>query len=131
MAVSVLYLGSAESNTHVVEDNKGLRPATIVVANGVKDTTASEGRDELLNEQDQENARDSRQIKVVDQEERLELERFAVTHDLAATKDDGIVDDNEDGSRLEGRHRRLERHELELLSRVSDDGLPGLAEYRP
>lgn len=102
-----------------------------MVANGVENTTTDNGRDELLKEEHKESTRDEGEVEVVDKEERLELEGLAVAHQLATTKDDGIVDDDEDGCRLEGRHGRLERNELEFIDGVADDSGPCLVEDRP
>lgn len=120
-----------EEITHVVEDNERLRPAAIVVADGMEDTLTVDGRNKLLNEENEKNTADGREVEVVDQEQRLELEGLAVAHHLAPTEDDGIVDDDEDGSRLESRHGSLEGDELELAGGIADNGGPGLVEDGP
>lgn len=74
-----------------------LGPASIVVADRVEDTMANDGGEKLLNEQSQKDGADGGQDEVVDEEQSLEFEGFAVAHQLAATEDDGVVDDNEDG----------------------------------
>lgn len=102
-----------------------------MVADGVEDAAANNGRDELLNEEGQEDAANGSQVEVVDEEEGLELEGLAGAHVLASTKDDGVVDDDEDGGRLEGRHGGLKRHKLEVVGRVADDGSPCLVEDGP
>lgn len=117
--------------TYVVEHNERLSPATAVVANGVEDTATNNGGHELLNEENQEDERDGREVEVVDQEESLKLEGLTVAHELAATENDGVVDDNEDGCRLEGGHGCLERDKLELLSGIANNHLPALAEDGP
>lgn len=117
--------------THIVQDNQRLGPATIDVADGMEDTAANNRGNQLLNEESQKYAADGGEVEVVDEEERLELEWLAVAHGLATTKDDGVVDDDEDGRRLERRHGRLEGHKLEVIGRVADDGLEGLAEDGP
>ena len=83
--------------TYVIEDNERLSPATIHVADCVEDAAANNGGEELLNEESEETGADHGQEKVVDQEEALELEGLAVAHNLAATEDDNVVDDDEDG----------------------------------
>lgn len=108
-----------------------LGPASIVVANGVEDAVADNGWEKLLNVQGQQDGADGGQDEVVNQEQGLELEGLAVAHQLATTKDDRVVDDDEDRSRLEGRHGRLERHKLELLGWVADTSGPCLVEDRP
>lgn len=117
--------------TYIVQDNHGLSPSTIVVADGMEDTIVVKLGNQLLNEEDQEDAADGGQVEVVDEEERLELEGLPVAHQLAATKDDDVVDDDEDGGRLERRHWGLKGNELEFLGRESNNGLPGLAENGP
>lgn len=102
-----------------------------MVANGVENTTTDNGRDELLQEEHKKSTRDESEVEVVDEEERLELEGLTVAHQLATTEDDGIVDDDENGSRLEGRHGRLERNELEFIDGVADDSSPCLVEDGP
>jgi len=92
--------------------------------------TRNDGQ-KLLNEESQENGADGSQVEVVDQEQRLQLERLAVAHQLATAKDDGVVNDNEDARLLNRRHGRLAGHEAEDLRGVSDDGLEGLAEDWP
>lgn len=82
--------------THVVQNDHGLRPTTIAVTNGVEDTIVVELRNKLLNEENQKDAADGGQVEIVDEEERLELERLAIAHQLATTKDDHVVDDDED-----------------------------------
>lgn len=122
---------SSPLRTHVVQNDQRLSPTTIVVTDGVEDTIVVDLGNELLNEENQKDAADGGQVEVVNEEERLELERLTVAHQLATTENDHVVDDNESGGRLEGRHGRLERNELKLLGRISDDCLPGLAEDGP
>lgn len=119
------------SSTYVVENNERLGPAAIVLANGVEDATTNNGRDELLEEEQQKRQADGGEVEVVNQEQRLELEGLTVAHKLPTAKDDGVVDGDEDGGRLERRHGSLERHELEVGDRVAHDGRPGLVEDRP
>lgn len=102
-----------------------------MVADGVEDTVTDNGGQKLLNVQSQEDGTDGGQDEVVDEEQALELEGLAVAHQLATTEDDAVVDDDEDGSRLEGRHGRLERDELELFGRVAHAGGPCLVENGP
>lgn len=90
-----------ERKTHIVQNDHGLSPATIAVTDGVEDTIVVELRNELLNKENQKDAADHGQVEVVDQEERLELERLTVAHQFATTKDDDVVDDNEDRGRLQ------------------------------
>jgi hypothetical protein len=117
--------------THVVENNQRLSPATIVVADGKEDTLADNSGQKLLNEESQEEAADGGQVEVVDEEERLELEGLAVAHQLSAAKDNEVVDDDEDGRRLQGGHGSLKRHELEVIGRVANDGREQLVKDGP
>lgn len=102
-----------------------------MIADGVEDAAANNRGNKLLDEEDQEDTADGGQVEVVDEEQSLELEGLAVAHESATTKDDGIVDDDEDGGRLEGRHGRLKGNKLELGGRVTDDGRPSLVEDGP
>lgn len=117
--------------TYVVENDHGLSPATVVVADGEEDTLADNSGQDLLNEESQETGADGGQVEVVDEEESLELEGLAVAHQLSTAKDDEVVDDNEDGSRLERRHGSLERHKLEVIGREASDGREELIKERP
>lgn len=117
--------------TYVVQHDHGLSPTAIVVADGMKDTVAVKLGNQLLNKEDQEDTTDGGKVEVVDEEQRLELEGLSRAHQLAPTKDDDIVDDDEDGGGFESRHGSLEGHKLELLSRVSYNGLPSFAENGP
>lgn len=52
----------------VVEDNQGLGPAAIDIADGEEDALADDGGQELLNEESQEDAADGGEVEVVDKE---------------------------------------------------------------
>lgn len=97
----------------------------------MEDTTTDDGGDKLLKEEDQEGTADESEVEVVDEEKGLELERFAVAHHLATTKDDGIVDNNEDGCRLQSRHGSLKGDKLEVIGRVADNSSPSLVKDGP
>lgn len=97
----------------------------------MEDAAADDGGQELLDEEDEEDAADGGEVEVVDEEEALELVGLAVAHPLAATEDDGIVDDDEDGGLLEGGHGGLALNESELAGRVAGDSCPGLVEDGP
>jgi hypothetical protein len=115
----------------VVQNDKGLGPAALSMADGVEDAATNNSGQKLLNEESQESTTDQSQVEVVDQEETLELERLAVAHPLATTKDDAVVNDNEDRCRLEGGHGSLERHKLEVIGGVADNGSESLVEDGP
>ena len=116
---------------HIVENHQWLSPTTFSVADSIEDTATNNCRDELLKEQDQQKTTDSCEVEVVDQEESPELERFAIAHQLATTKDDGIVDDDEDARLLQCRHRCLAGDESEILGRIAREQLEALAEVGP
>lgn len=97
----------------------------------MEDAASDDGRDQLLNKEKQKNAADGSEVEVVNEEQRLELEGLTAAHQLATSENDGVVDDDEDGRRLERRHGRLERNELEVIGRVADDGSPSLVEDGP
>lgn len=88
--------------TYVVQNDQGLGPTALLVAHGEKEATPRNGGDKLLNEKSQESAADKGQVEVVDQEERPQLEGLAVAHQLPATKDYNVVNDDEDTRLLEG-----------------------------
>lgn len=85
----------------------------------------------LLNKQNQEKTADQRQVEVVDLEEEVELEGLTTAHELSATKDDDVVDDEHSGSLLEGSHGGLARDEAEVLGLVALDRGEGLFEDGP
>lgn len=115
----------------IVEHNKGLRPTTIVIADGIKDALAHNSRQNLLDEKSQKDGGDGGQDEVVDKEQGLQLESLPLAHPLAATKNDNVVADDEDTRLLERGHGRDAGLKLELASRIADDGLPGLVEDGP
>lgn len=123
--------GQKQRSTHVVEDNHGLSPAAISIADGKEETLANNSGKHLLDEESEEDAGNGGQVKVVDQEERPKLEGLAAAHVLSATKDDGIVDDDEDARFLQGRHGSLTGLEAEVIGRVANNLLKGLVEDGP
>lgn len=64
-------------------------------------------------------------------EQRVELERSAVLHELATTEDDEIVGDEHDSSRLDGRERGHTSDELEFARGITHHILEGLVEDGP
>ena len=102
--LSQLSVGSACQfllDTYVVQDHKGLSPATLGIADSMEDAATDNGGKKLLNEESQESTADQSQVEVVDEEETLELEGLTVAHPFATTEDDGIIDNDKDRSRLE------------------------------
>lgn len=117
--------------THVVKNNERLGPPAVIVADGVKNAMAHNGRQNLLNKESQQDSGYSGQDEVVDEEERLKLEFVSFAHPLATTENDNVVADNEDARLFEGGHGRDAGLKLELAGRISNDSLPGLAKDRP
>lgn len=125
------FLAISDVCTYVVQNNQLVRPATVVVADGVEKTVTGDGGDELLSEERQEYAADGSKVKVVDLEQEVELEGLTPAHQLATAKDDNVVCDEEGRAALEGRERSLALHEAEILGLVASDGLECLLEDRP
>lgn len=90
-----------------------------------------DGWQQLFDEQGQQGSADGGQVEVVDHEQRIELERAALLHDLTAAEDDDVVGDKHGRGLLEGGHRGDALLELELAGGVSHDDLEGLVEDGP
>lgn len=133
MLVSILQSCRSffKCKTHIVKQNKLVRPATIEVANSVENAIPDQSRQELLNEERQKTTRDDGQVQVVDFERAVQLEGSAVPHDLAATQNDDVVRDERDDGLLVCGHDRLAGDEVELLARVAEHLLPGGGEDGP
>lgn len=67
-------LGSKACGTYVVQNNKRLGPASIVIADGEENALADDGGQNLLNKESQKDGRDRRENKVVDDSQLLKLE---------------------------------------------------------
>lgn len=102
-----------------------------MVADGVEDTVADNGGQELLNKQSQEDGADGGQEEVVDHEQSVQLEGGEVLHDLTATEDNDVVGDQHRRGLLEGGHGGDALDEVELAGRVAHDLLIGLVEDGP
>lgn len=120
-----------KKETYIIQHDKRLCPSAIGIANGIKKPTPSNCGQQLLDKQRQKRRADSSQDKVVYQKERLELERLPVPHQLAATKDDEIVDGDKDGRVPQRGHWRLANDKVKLLGRIASHIFKGLAEERP
>lgn len=120
-----------ELSTHVVKNDELVGPAALVVADGVEDTAADNGGKELLDKEDQKDAADGGQVKVVDLEEQAELEWLATTHELSTAEDDNVVGDQHGGRGAEGRHGRLACDKFEVLGFVALYALKDLFEDGP
>lgn len=127
----MIHKAPGHGSAYVVEDNQGLGPAAVGVADGVEDAAADDDGQKLLNEESQEDAADGGEVEVVDEEQRLELVGLPVAHPLTAAQDDGVVDDDEDGGLLDGRHGSLALDEAEVAGGIANDGRPGLIEDGP
>lgn len=84
-------LAVISDNTYVVEDDKLVGPSTLVRADGVENAIVVDLRDELLQEEKQQSSGDGGKVKVVDHEWAVQLEGWAVAHELAASKDNNVV----------------------------------------
>lgn len=115
----------------VVENDQGLGPAACSVADGIEDTFTDNGGEKLLNEECQKDTADDCQVKVVDQEESPQLERFPLAHQLSPAEDDGIVDDDEDACLLERGHWSDAWLESKVVGGIAHYILEGLVEVRP
>ena len=123
--------GEVCNATHIIENKQLLGPTTIGVADGIKKTVPDKRGDELFDEEGQEDTANYSQDEVVDEEERLELERLSVTHHLATTKNGSIVQDNEYRRLLKGRKWRLARHKAKVIGRVSHQNIESLIKVGP
>lgn len=108
-----------------------MSPTAIVVADGVEDALAHDGRQNLLDEKGQQDGGDGGQDEVVDEKERFKLESVSFAHPLATPENDDVVADDKNTRLLEGGHGRDAGLKLEFAGRVADDGLPGLVEDGP
>ena len=95
-----------------------------MVANGMEDASSDNCRQQLLNEEGQQYAGDGSEVEVVDQEKGLELEGFAVAHELAATENNDIVQDDENACLLKSGHWRLPGDEAELADGITGEKSP-------
>ena len=111
------------SASYIVQNDQFVSPATTVVADGIEDSIAHDSRDQLLEEEQEQGARDDGQVKVVDLEGAIELKSRATTHDLTAAKDDDAVQDQGDCHDGMSGHWCAPGHEAELLGLVAHDGL--------
>ena len=111
-----------EVRTHVVENNQLVGPTTLVGADGVENTVSDKFWQKLLNEEEQKDTADDGQVKVVDLEEKAELEGLATAHEFSAAEDDDVVGDEHGDGLLEGSHWRLARNEAEVAGVVAFEG---------
>ena len=118
-------------NTYVVEDNQLVRPAALVVADGKEKTLPDNRGDDLLGEKKQQCTANGGEVKVVQLEEKAELEGLAIAHKLPAAKNYNVVYKERDNTSLEGRERCDALLEAEVLGLVARNGLKDLFENGP
>ena len=82
--------------TYIVQDNEGLRPATVMVADGIKNVFSNYSREELLDKKREQDCADYCEQEVVYQKQRLQLEGLSVSHQFSATENDCIVNGHKD-----------------------------------
>lgn len=117
--------------TYVVQDNERLGPASIMIADSEEDALADDGRQDLLNEESQEDGRDRREDKVVDDSQLLKLESVLCAHDLAASQNKDVVEYDKDARLLQGGHGSNASLEAEFAGWVAGEELKDLVEDWP
>lgn len=130
-AHEVSWARDTRRRTYVVQNDKRLGPASVVIANREENTLADDGRQDLLNEKGQEDGRDRGEDEVVDNGELLKLESVLVAHNFATSQNEDIVDDNKNSRLLQGGHGRDARLKAELAGRVAGKNLEDLVEDGP
>lgn len=102
-----------------------------MVTDGVEQAFSDNRRQKLLNEEGQQKTGDGGEVEVVNQEECLELEGLAVAHELAATENNDVVQDDENARLLKSGHGRLPGDEAELADWVAGEKGPDFVKDRP
>jgi len=115
----------------VVEDNQFVGPSTFASAYGVKKAMVVEGRHQLFNKQRQQNCADTREVKVVDHERKVQLESWAVPHNFPSSKYYHVVCNNRQSALLHCRHGGYSWLEVEVLRVIALHGREGFVEDRP
>lgn len=111
------------AESYIVQNDKLIRPSAIVVANSKEKSLPRNDGNQLLGKKRKQYPTNSREVEVVDLEEKVELEGLAVAHQLSAAEDNNVVCDERDCACLEGRKRCLALYESEILGFVASDGL--------
>lgn len=119
------------STTYVVQHNEGLCPASINIADSEEDTLAHDGGQDLLDEEGKEDAGNSSQDEVVDQEDLLELEFVLLAHVFSTSQDDDVVNEDENSRLLQCGHGRDTGLETKLAGWVADAQLESLVKDGP
>lgn len=102
-----------------------------MVTDGVEDALSDDRGEKLFNEEGEEDSADGSQVEVVDEEEGLQLESLASSHQLTSSKNYNVVYNDEDRGLFECGHGRLAGDELEVVGRVAGNKLKGLVENGP
>lgn len=117
--------------THVVKNDKFIGPTTIVRADSVENAISCNLRDQLLEEEYQESARNDGQDEVVDLEDEVELESWTVPHQFATTEDDDVVRYQHGSACIVSRQSGLAWDKSKVLWLVALDGFETLFEDWP
>lgn len=96
-----------------------LGPAPVMMTDGMENAFPHNSRQQLFKVESQQDGANGREHEVVQEEERLQPERRAITHEFPAAEDDGVVYDNENARFLQGRHGCSARLEPKLRGWVA------------
>jgi len=102
----------------VVKYDKLIRPAA-GATDSIIQTVGPNSGNELLKEENQQDPTDGGEIQIVNQEERIQLQRWSISHPFSATQNDKIVDEEHGSGLLQCRKRRLTWRELKVVSMVA------------
>ena len=117
-------------STHVIQCHQWCVPAA-VSADGKEQAVFPNCRSQLLNEKDQQRARNGRQVEIVDEEQVIELECRARSHQFSTSKNNSVIRDQHHDSRFEGQHRCRPGVEVEFIGWVTHGSRPYFVEYPP
>lgn len=106
-------------------------PSTLHVADSKEKALVVQSWDQLLSEEGQQDGADRSEVEVVDHKGSIELECWAVAHQLAAAENYNVVCENQRRGLLHGRHWGDMGLEIEVLRVVSLDGREGLVKDGP
>lgn len=118
-------------STNIVQDDQVFGPASLVIANGVENTSFPQSGQKLLNEESQQTATDDGQIEVVHHERTVQHKWLPVPHYFSASKNDYVVCGQRNDRLLYRRHVCLSGLEFEVLRRIAEYGRVEFAEDRP
>ena len=77
--------------TYVIECDQLFCPASVVTAYSVENTTSDQGGQQLFDEKNQQSSADSGEEEVMEHEEAVQCEGFAVFHQFSSSEDNDIV----------------------------------------